>query len=401
LPAVVVGPPTLAMGASFPLLQKVVLVDPARIGHRVAAVLLANIAGSALGAIVTGSLALTYLGTAGLLKAMVAAGGLFLLLAAWRHGTAALRAAGVAAALGLFVSGLVHLPDTRQLWGSLHGTQPQRVVVHEDASGVSLVRAAGQGATVFVNGIGQSWIPYGRIHTVLGALPAFVHPSPHRAALVGLGSGDTLFALSGRRELAQITSIEIVRPQLATLRAWKEISGYGGLTAILADPRITHVAGDGRAFIMRSRDLYDIIETDALRPTSAYSGNLYSVEYFRLLRSRLAPGGIAVTWSPTARVRNTFASVFPHTLDFGDVLLGGQQPILFDSAAVLARVTHPAVVDYYARAGIDLAALLGPYLQRHPVRVPPLRRAAHDLNEDLFPRDEFAFAPADDPPAPR
>ena len=41
-----------------------------------------------------------------------------------------------------------------------------------------MLKAGGAGAVVFVNGIGQSWIPYGNIHTVLGALPAFVHPRP-------------------------------------------------------------------------------------------------------------------------------------------------------------------------------------------------------------------------------
>ena len=43
-------------------------------------------------------------------------------------------------------------------------------------------------------------------------------------------------------------------------------------SSVLSDPRITHVNGDGRAFIMRSPRRFDIIEADALRPTSAYAG---------------------------------------------------------------------------------------------------------------------------------
>ena len=56
------------------------------------------------------------------------------------------------------------------------------------------------------------------------------------------------------------------------------------------------MVGDGRRFVMQSRERFDVIEADALRPNSAYSGNLYSREYFELLRSRLTPGGLAVTW---------------------------------------------------------------------------------------------------------
>jgi spermidine synthase len=79
---------------------------------------------------------------------------------------------------------------------------------------------------------------------------------------------------------------------------------------LLSDPRIEHVAGDGRAHVMRGEQRFDLIEADALRPAIAYSGNLYSAGYFRLLESPLAPGGLAVTWGPTPRVHDTFASVF-------------------------------------------------------------------------------------------
>ncbi|MDQ3488307.1 MAG: hypothetical protein M3468_11315, partial [Acidobacteriota bacterium] len=55
-----------------------------------------------------------------------------------------------------------------------------------------------------------------------------------------------------------------------------------------------------------------------------------------------------------------------------------------------ARLAAPAVQEYYFRAGINIGALLAPYLDAAP-RV--LRGATGpaplDLNEDLFPRDEF------------
>ena len=125
---------------------------------------------------------------------------------------------------------------------------------------------------MFLNGIGQSWIPYGNIHSVLGALPAFIHPHPRSAVVIGLGSADTVYSLAGRPELARVTCIEIIGPQLATLREWARRTADPGLVSVLSDPRVTHVNGDGRAFIMRSPRRFDIIEADALRPTSAYSG---------------------------------------------------------------------------------------------------------------------------------
>ena len=363
LPALLVGPPTIAMGASFPLLQKIALVEASRIGKRVAAVLIANIAGSALGSILTGWLALTYLGSAGSMRAMTAIGGLFLAFAAAGGGAAGRwSAARGVVALAVAAVAVVRLPDGRQLWAMLHGTEPHHIVQGEDATGLSLLKASGARATVFVNGIGQSWIPYGGIHTVLGALPAFVHPRPHTAAVIGLGSGDTVHALAGRRELTRITCLEIIRPQLDTLRDWERRTRNPGLTALLSDARIEHVTGDGRTYIMRSGRQFDIIEADALRPTSAFSGNVYSSGYFTLVRSRLAPGGIAVTWVPTGRVLDTFTAVFPHVLSFGDIALGSDTPIRFDAKEIAQRYQDPEVRSHYLRAGIDIDLLMAPYL---------------------------------------
>ena len=84
------------MGASFPLLQKIALTDLGRIGTRVGSVLLANIAGSAVGSIVTGWIALTYIGSDGSLKLLTATSALFLGLASLtgRQATPAPRGRG-------------------------------------------------------------------------------------------------------------------------------------------------------------------------------------------------------------------------------------------------------------------------------------------------------------------
>ena len=213
-----------------------------------------------------------------------------------------------------------------------------------------------------------------------------------------MGSGDTLYALAGRFELEQLTSVEIIRPQLATLREWANATGDPGVRALLKDPRIEHISGDGRTFVMRSKQRFDIIEADALWPRNAYSGNLYSVGYFSLLRSRLARGGMVLTWAPTSRVHDTFVSVFPHVRSFGNLLIGSEMPIEFDADRVRARLREPAVQAYYRRAGIDLESLLEPYLRTSAIVPPPaLGRPIPDLNEDLFPRDEFSVRRTGDP----
>jgi spermidine synthase len=110
-----------------------------------------------------------------------------------------------------------------------------------------------------------------------------------------------------------------------------------------------------------------------------------------MLRSRLTPGGFAVTWAPTPRIHDTFRTVFTHVLSFNDILIGSDRPIRFDADEIRARLRQPAVQAYYWRAGIDITRLLAPYLETSPqIFDAALALGRTDLNEDLFPRDEFS-----------
>jgi spermidine synthase len=393
LPLLLIGPPTLLMGLSFPFLQKAAQSDFTMLGRRVGWIQTANIAGSALGTVAVSLWMLPQLGAALTLQVLAATSVAFAVIAVAR--TPRRRALTAAVPL-VAVGGLAFTPDHTTLWARVHGTQPARIVVAEDGAGVSLLKRSADSAgatTVFVNGIGQSWIPFGGIHSALGALPALLHPAPEEIAIIGLGSGDTLYSAGARRETRRLVCIEIVGAQLETLRAHARSTPYPALRSLLGDPRIEHLTGDGRLHLMTSGRRYDIIEADALRPTSAHSGTLYSEEYFRLLASRLKPGGYAVTWSPTARVHDTFVRVFPHVLTFGVIVIGSKQPIAIQPEAIQQRLNDPAIRAHFREAGIDLALLLRPFLgpdAPHAWIGPEHDRSAiRDVNTDVFPRDEF------------
>jgi spermidine synthase/MFS family permease len=399
IPIALIGPPTLMMGMSFAYLQRAVQTDLAALGRRVGWLQAANIMGSMLGALFTGLIALHWLGTVGTLRLLMGLGAVFLVPALGtvpglrRHPVMRLTAAGAVVGIALWM-----VPEGSEFWARLHGVPSQAprlstVIIGEDRTGLSVikVRADGRQAVVHANGIGQSELPYGGIHTELGALPVLVHPRPARVAVIGLGSGDTLFSIGGRPETTVIDSIEIVEPALETLRRLNGYRPYPGLVALLQDPRVQHYFTDGRAFLMRQPAQYDVIEADALRPNSSLAGHLYSVEYFELLRDRLRPGGFAVTWSPTPRVLATLLKVFPHALESGGIAIGSSTPIAFDVEAIRQRIQSPFTRDYYLAGGIDIEKLLARHL--HSKRLfyrPEMNRSAlTDVNTDLFPKDEF------------
>lgn len=397
LPLLLIGPPTAMMGASFAFLQRAVQDDAARLGRTLGWLQAANILGATLGAVLTGTLLLHFLGTAWTARILIAGGssffGLWILL---RIRSNPRRLAACAAAALLTLALMQAIPSGPRFWAQLHGAQSSQVLVAEDGSGVSVLRndrADFSGTTmVYVNGLGQSWIPFyaiAPIHTQLGMLPALLHPAPVDVAVIGLGSGDTAYSLGGRQETRRITVIEIIKAQLATLQQLQERRPYGGLEGLLDDPRFEYVFTDGRTWLGRQDRTYDVIEADALRPTSAFAGNLYSREYFMLLKSRLNPGGLAVTWAPTNRVIESFLQVFPHVLQFGPILAGSADPIGYDPALILARARDPLFQAYYAKAGIDVMTAVAPLLEPPVVPQSAGLNASLDLNRDLHPKDEY------------
>ena len=398
VPSLLVLPPTLLMGFSFPILQRVVQTSLTHIGRRVGVLLVANVVGSMLGTVLTGWLLLDRIGTAGTMKVLAVVSSLFGVLALvllLRESTRRLPAipSAMAATAIVFAPLLIVMPPSNTLWAHLHGTVVEAMEYSEDGSGLSVVNTDGKAAILYANGIGQGALPYGDVHTALGALPAFIHPAPKTAAVIGLGSGDTVHAVAGRREIARITCVEIIRGELETLTALRMRFSYGGLADVLGDRRVEQVFGDGRIHLRRG-GLYDIIEADALRPSSAYSGTLYSDTYFALLRDHLAPNGLAATWAPTQRVYNTFIRAFPYVIGMPGILIGSNDPVQIDRAAIEARLADSATREYFDRAGIDISRLLATYLDAPTIYTPAHpRQQLADVNTDLFPKDEFDLSP--------
>lgn len=398
-PALFILPPTLLMGISFSLLQRGVQNNLAEVGRRVAALQTANILGSTFGTILVGVVLIDRIGTSGTLQWLTAGSGLFLALAALdrfaSHG-AALRGAAAAAGLAVAVGTAWAIPSAPTFWGQLHAVPESRIIHQEDGTGLAVLTSPDpffrRRTDVYVNGLGQSTIPFDGVHSFLGLVPAILHPAPKRIAIIGLGSGDTCYSAAGRAETEVIECVEIIGGQIQTLRELHARTGYVGLGVLFGDHRFRFTVGDGRRLIMHSEAAYDIIEADALRPSSAYSGNLYSREYFELLRDRLAPGGLAVTWAPTLRIQETFTSVFPHVAEVTPMLIGSNQAIAFDPATVRARATRPETAKHYEQAGINFDKHLEDMLStfRHVSQgTSPASPAEHRLNTDLFPRDEL------------
>lgn len=388
LPLYLFGAPTFLMGLTFPILQRAVHDEVRTSGRKVGLLQAANIGGCVAGSFLVGLLALDHLGTSGTLRGLclIAAG--FAALGWSQAGRARAAFAALGAAL---VALAVLLPSNERLWARLHGWDPEDALLAEDASGVSAILSerGGELYRVSVNGKGDSTLPYGKVHSFLGAIPVLIHPAPEDVAIIGLGSGDTAWAAGCRTETRRLTVFELLRAQPPLLWDLLDRYPYPPLRRFLDDPRLRLVLDDGRSRLEHEGRLYDMIEADALRPRSAGSGNVYSVEFFEACARRLKPGGIVCTWSPTPRVHQSFALAFPNLVeliaDGEPVLVGSRAPLTLDRGAWRVRLESPEVRGYL---GPGLTTTLVSIL-RSAHRGGPPAHAEAGANTDLFPRDEF------------
>jgi spermidine synthase len=401
LAAVAFGPPTLLMGALFSHLATQARV--AGIGFGLA--LGVNTLGAAAAPLVFGLLLLPALGAKAALLG-VAAG---YLLLAWplgrAHGIAVPAAIGAAAlvlALAAPPLAFVHVPEGGRVLSYSEGAMAAVSVV-EEADGTRRLRINNRQQ----EGSNAAWSADAR----QALLPLLLHPAPHKALFLGLGTGTTASAATLDPAL-QVEAVELL-PEVIAATPWFTAPGQA------ATQRLHTVAADARRFVRASTAQYDLIVSDNFHPARSGSAALYTAEHFQAVRERLAAGGLFCQWLPlhqldlpTLRsIVRAFATAFP---EGGAVLatLSLETPVLglvghadgsrFDLAQVQARVAaarqwprSPAALgldDAYAVLG---ALVAGPQALQRLAADAPANTDDHPIVAYLAPR--AAYAPAAPP----
>lgn len=381
LPVVLFGPSTFLMGFGFPVLQRATQSDPSSSGRTVGLLQAANIAGCTLGSLVTGLLLLDRIGTAGVFRTLALVSVVVALFGYW-----ALRERRFAALSVVLVMAAVLFPGNERLWLRLHGeADRQGSVVEEDAASVTVLTPEADRYKLWINGRHNSWLPYGWLHTAIGALAAVAHNAPEDVAVIGLGSGDTAWASASRAETKRVVVFELASSQPALLRRIADLPAMGRVREFLADPRVTIIKDDGRRRLQADGVRYDIIVADSVWTDVTMSNNLYSVEFYRLVKDSLKPGGVMCILAKTDRILAAVRRVFPYAVAFReDFLLVSSEAIVIDKELWLERLRSPRMVEYLGKARTREVA----EFVRAAIYAPAMSSMA-DVNLDLQPKDEF------------
>ncbi len=361
---VVILPPTVCMGATFPLVSKIVAHGPQVVGRSVGTAYACNTLGAIVGSWLSGFVAIPLLGMhqslvlTSLLS--VAVGSVLLASGSVRP----LRQGVVyASVLALFVVVVVATPRLR--FADIAG-EPEKQVLHYEEGVAGVVKVATDiydRKLLSINGwsVAGTGTPnpdvalvndYPEVQKMLAHLPMLLHAAPRQVLVIGFGAGGTAWSLTRYASLQQLDIVEFVPGVIRAARFFPEVN-HG----VLADPRLRVIIDDGRNYLLVTPRTYDVVSVDTLDPKHAGNGNLYTREFYELSRRVLKPGGIFVQWLPYHQVDNaslkliarTFQEVYPHATMWLNrfkgytLLLGTLEPLRIDVARLDAHFQTPAV----------------------------------------------------------
>ncbi|MGH9869501.1 MAG: fused MFS/spermidine synthase [Candidatus Polarisedimenticolia bacterium] len=412
--------PTLLSGAVWPVAVRIVRPQRARLGSEVGRLYASSTVGSILGSLAG---AFVLLPAIGMQASMVALSAAFAVLGAvlalaestplrtraTAAGAILVAAAGLAVTTSawdrkLLTSGAYFMPrlylddagrpvlaerlrETRLVYYAEGVTTTPSVAILGDINKAFFNDGKIEGATA-LDGM--------RLQRLLGHLPLLLHSGEPRVALnIGLGSGITVGAM-GTHTVDRLDCAEIEPVVVEAARAFDRET-----FSILSRPGLRLIYNDGRNHLMLTPDRYDAIASAPFAPLVGGAASLYSLEHFRLVKSRLAPGGMTAQFLPLYQldpvdylsIMKTFAEVFPEaTVWFTGVetvLVGGDGAAHLDVERLARRMAEPRVAESLRQIGLDdPARLLATYCFRVADVKDDLRAAP--LNTDDRPRLEFS-----------
>ena len=195
-------------------------------------------------------------------------------------------------------------------------------------------------------------------------LPLALRPESENALLIGYGVGVTADAFMRDSHLKHLDVVDISR-EVLTLADFYSGPGYANP---LRDRRVTTFVQDGRFFLQACPTRYDIITGEPPPLKTASTVNLYTEQFFSLMKGRLKDGGIVSYWLPLYQLRNdetrailrAFHEVFPNaslwaTNDLEWIMIGIKPPLPKPDEPLARRLWNdPSTGSDFVRIGVEM-----------------------------------------------
>jgi len=193
---------------------------------------------------------------------------------------------------------------------------------------------------------------------LLGYIPMFAHNNPRKVLHIGTGAGFTLDAVRNF-EVERIDAVEI---NSLVSRAAEELF-YNETNNVFSDPRINFVTEDGRLFMESTDERYDVIVSTPSNPWVSGVSSLFTTEFYKIAKSRLAGNGILTIWAPLYEYDfvdlkiylNSVSTVFPEVNAFiagGDmIIIASNEPIKINYTRLEEKLKDERIARHFTKIG--------------------------------------------------
>ena len=282
-----------------------------------------------------------------------------------------------------------------------HAHSPRRLLAFEEGrtSGVSVVEDLRRGTRLLYTDdflAAETGRKYGYMR-MLGHLPLLMHPDPRRVLVIAFGTGTTAGAVSVHPEVQELVCVEI-EEAVYDMAHWFRESNRGVLEAASTRAEVA----DGREFIAREQEPFDVVTLEPLMPYTPAAVHLYTREFYESVRARLARGGLLCQWIPihAMSVRDfrmlvaTVDAVFDHTslwyFEQSAVVLAGDWRLRPDPEQLTRRMANPEVAADLERAFVGDAGHLLACMAARDRELKASLRGAAPMSDD---RTTLEFRP--------
>ena len=394
----------LPLGCLFPTGLACLRTIETRTGNAAGRYYLWNTLGSVAGSLLTGFVLIPAIGSfasAVIMAALcsVAALAIFLVLA---RGSERRRVAvtGGLAAVALLV--IVPLVVPAQLRSIRSGERS--LMRAEDELGVFQVAELADGRLRVTNNRTELVFLAGDFSTsyvqqMQGHLASFMRPQARTALVLGSGYGITAGALAANPGLQSIDAVEIVPAMVAAADLFEPYN-----LSYHRQPRVKVFVDDGRHFLARTHQKYDIVSINVSDPHLPGDSSLFHADFYKVVKRHLNVGGVVVQHafgSDTKAVLSTLQLSFRHlrlfpTYHNGYNVVAADEPLAPLRSEVDRLAAVPSLRD--ALAGIGILPPIDPWTifsrGRTPAQLPALFDAALLATDD---RPLLEFSQAGDP----
>lgn len=313
--------PAILIGATFPLMGRIFVNDLRSRGAVIGKVYAINTVGNVLGALLPGLLLIPFFGIEKGILIMAVLNcclGLGIALSSNKYSKMGAFLAPVAF---LFITAIIwripigfQFPSERESPADetlfyKEGPLATTKVFENPETGERLMSIDG----IIIGGTGSTEYK----QQILAHLPKLLLKSYWNELSIGLGSGILIGESSRHPALRKIVCVEIEPSVVEGARQFDENNYH-----VLDDLRTTIVVDDVAHFLETTPARYDIISADEKTAENyASNGFSYSVNYYGLLKQRLAEEGLVIQWVPDdlppkqlRLVLGTFLDAFPHVM---------------------------------------------------------------------------------------